>query len=82
MCGLAGINLCVLVCDWSATEAGRLIERIYTACTSKLGVGQDHATGQFVQTGNAAHAYRRRAWPRTSDLPHPASDCPTPLLCS
>jgi hypothetical protein len=41
MCGLAGVNLCVLVCDWSTTETGRLIKRIYSPCTSKLGVGQE-----------------------------------------
>jgi len=36
MCGLAGVNLCVLVCDWSTGETGYLLGRIYTPCTGNL----------------------------------------------
>jgi hypothetical protein len=46
MCGLAGVNLCVLACDWSTRDRTvRLKERIYTLCTVKLqasaSVGRD-----------------------------------------
>lgn len=36
MCGLAGVNLCVLVCDWSTGETGYLLGRIYTPCSDNL----------------------------------------------
>lgn len=85
MCGLAGVNLCVLVCDWSTIETARLIERIYTPSTSKLGVGQELSIAICDRTvcavwKPAPHAHKDRisSLPHSQPIAHPLS----PPLCS
>jgi len=65
MCGLAGVNLCVLVCDWSTGETGYLLRRIYTPCTGNLTTDEEpFPDGHVIWCRWEIHdSSPRRAWP-------------------